>query len=451
MAPRGNRQVSFSFTVSAAGTEPLRYQWNKDGQPLEGQISSTLRLQKLTTNDAGYYSVSISNDGNSILSEPVLLQIEPPPMIEPPRVTFVNHISHLVRPGDRETNTFTEHALFVGETLKMEVTVSDPAGLGITLIVNTNELPAQATWVVANSSSSDTKANFEFTPSQESAGQYYVLRLSANNGFATNYLESSFYVPTIAEESIALTEFLINPVADRLSPYFNPLRRALPSLKSSTEDQYVEIVNSSANEVSLAGWTISDSVRVWQKFSGSFGLQSSNALIIYGGPSTGSEPQLGTQAIAASEGGSELGLSDGPDGMLILRNADAQLISRVVYGSPAGQSSMTRYPDENGAFVPQESVGTNLFSPGKKWDGNPFVEPSPVLSVGNVSVKISAGQEVHLTWQSRPGQIYTVLRGNSLSGPFAPVAKALQFSGEQGDYTDVIDFSETVFYLVRSP
>lgn len=50
-----------TFRVSATGTPPLTYQWLKDGQPVPGATSSTLRISPVGTTDAGTYSCVVDN------------------------------------------------------------------------------------------------------------------------------------------------------------------------------------------------------------------------------------------------------------------------------------------------------------------------------------------------------------------------------------------------------
>jgi uncharacterized repeat protein (TIGR01451 family) len=52
---------SHTFSVTAAGTAPLFYQWRRDASTLTGQTNSTLPLSSITTNDAGGYSVVVTN------------------------------------------------------------------------------------------------------------------------------------------------------------------------------------------------------------------------------------------------------------------------------------------------------------------------------------------------------------------------------------------------------
>ena len=52
---------SVTFSVTAAGTGTLSYEWSKDGVVLTGQTGSTLTLASVTADDAGSYSVTVTN------------------------------------------------------------------------------------------------------------------------------------------------------------------------------------------------------------------------------------------------------------------------------------------------------------------------------------------------------------------------------------------------------
>jgi subtilisin family serine protease len=63
--PLGDRLV---FTVGAAGTAPLRYQWFRDGEALPGAWTNTLVVDPLTHVSFGSYQVRVSNSYGAILS-----------------------------------------------------------------------------------------------------------------------------------------------------------------------------------------------------------------------------------------------------------------------------------------------------------------------------------------------------------------------------------------------
>ena len=59
-----------TLNVSAQSSLPLSYQWRKDGQPIPGGNSPTLTLPAVQAQDAGRYTVSISNGSASVTSAP---------------------------------------------------------------------------------------------------------------------------------------------------------------------------------------------------------------------------------------------------------------------------------------------------------------------------------------------------------------------------------------------
>jgi hypothetical protein len=58
-----------TFTVTAAGTAPLAYVWQKDNAPLNTATNSSLTLTSVTSGDAGGYAAVVSNSGGSITSK----------------------------------------------------------------------------------------------------------------------------------------------------------------------------------------------------------------------------------------------------------------------------------------------------------------------------------------------------------------------------------------------
>ncbi len=66
---------SATFTVTATGTAPLAYQWRKDGVNLSGATGATLGLLNVQTNQAGSYSVVITNAWGSITSSVAALTV----------------------------------------------------------------------------------------------------------------------------------------------------------------------------------------------------------------------------------------------------------------------------------------------------------------------------------------------------------------------------------------
>ena len=78
VAIAGNSVV---FSVVAAGTAPLSYQWQLDGSNIPGATEASYTIPFVQTNDAGNYRVVVSNAVNSIVSQPASLTVLVPPSI----------------------------------------------------------------------------------------------------------------------------------------------------------------------------------------------------------------------------------------------------------------------------------------------------------------------------------------------------------------------------------
>jgi len=69
---------SSSFDVLAGGTAPLKYQWRRNGNPMNGATNSSYMINNTHLSDAGNYTVVVTNASGSITSNPALLTVNPP-------------------------------------------------------------------------------------------------------------------------------------------------------------------------------------------------------------------------------------------------------------------------------------------------------------------------------------------------------------------------------------
>jgi hypothetical protein len=76
-----------TFSVVAAGTAPLSYQWRRNGINVAGGTSSTLNLSAVTTGQAGTYTVVMGNAAGSITSAVATLTVNTPPVPDATRPT----------------------------------------------------------------------------------------------------------------------------------------------------------------------------------------------------------------------------------------------------------------------------------------------------------------------------------------------------------------------------
>lgn len=84
-----NQGGTFTFSVVAAGTSPLSYQWMHEGTNLAGATLSSYQKVNAQVVDAGLYSVRVTNSVSSITSSNAMLTVNVPPSIstQPSNVT----------------------------------------------------------------------------------------------------------------------------------------------------------------------------------------------------------------------------------------------------------------------------------------------------------------------------------------------------------------------------
>jgi hypothetical protein len=73
--------ASATFTVSAGGSDPLSFQWQKDGTDISGATAATFAISSVTLSDAGSYRCRVSNTVGVATSAAAVLNVTtaPPP------------------------------------------------------------------------------------------------------------------------------------------------------------------------------------------------------------------------------------------------------------------------------------------------------------------------------------------------------------------------------------
>ena len=64
-----------SFEVTVSGTEPLTYQWELNGTPIDGAVGRSLSLPDVTVDAAGDYGVTVTNGAGSATSDAATLVV----------------------------------------------------------------------------------------------------------------------------------------------------------------------------------------------------------------------------------------------------------------------------------------------------------------------------------------------------------------------------------------
>ncbi len=360
-----------------------------------------------------------------------------------PTIEFTLKYENLIRPGRPLESSRTDHFLLYGETAMIEAVVKSPSGSEVT-VTPTGD------WVLSANPASEVTARLVLTAGEEDLGVSFDVSLEVENSEGVQTLAWDVYVPSEAEQQVAITEFLANPTGKATDGHYNPLHRETPSDSNriSVEDEFVEIANLGQTEVDLAGWSLSDAVALRSNFYEGDVLAKRGAVIVYGGRSSGSEPVLGDDVLAlpATEGTSGLGLNNSGD-TITLRNADGHVIDRIKFGKPSSKGSMTRDPGLNGAFADHSTVADAAVSAGTWPSGAPFTE-DPTVEIPEIEITVSlADGETHLSWGASPAASYTVRSSNSVAGPYTPVGKKLKFDDSTGSFSAKADRAAQFFII----
>ncbi|HJN81277.1 MAG TPA: lamin tail domain-containing protein, partial [Verrucomicrobiota bacterium] len=360
-----------------------------------------------------------------------------------PTIEFTLKYDNLIRPGRPIESSRTDHFLLPGETAVIEAVVKSPSGNEVT-VTPTGD------WLLSANPAIEVTAKLVLTAGEADAGEPFDLSLEAENNEGVATLEWDIYVPSVAEQQVAVTEFLANPTGKATDGHYNPLHRETPSDSNqiSVEDEFIEIANLGQADVDLAGWSVSDAVALRSNFYEGDVLAKRGAVIVYGGRSFGSEPVLGEGVLAlpATESTSGLGLNNSGD-TITLRNADGHVIDRIQFGKPTGKGSMTRHPGLNGVFADHSTVAGSVVSAGTWPSGAPYTEDA-VVEIPEVAISVSLTDgEVSLDWEASPAASYSVKASGVVAGPYEPVAEALKFDGGAGAYSVQADQAARFFII----
>ena len=360
-----------------------------------------------------------------------------------PTIEFTLKYENLIRPGRPLESSRTDHFLLYGETAMIEAVVKSPSGSEIT-VTPTGD------WVLSANPASDVTARLVLTAGEEDLGVSFDVSLEVENSEGVQTLAWDVYVPSEAEQQVAITEFLANPTGKTTAGHYNPLHRETPSDSNvlSVEDEFVEIANLGQADVDMAGWSLSDAVALRSNFYEGDVLAKRGAVIVYGGRSSGSEPVLSDDVLAlpATESTSGLGLNNSGD-TITLRNADGHVIDRIKFGKPSSKGSMTRHSGLNGAFADHSTVADAAVSAGTWPSGAPFTE-DPTVEIPEIEITVSlADGEIHLSWGASPAASYTVRSSNSVAGPYTPAGKKLKFDDSTGSFSAKADRAAQFFII----
>jgi uncharacterized protein (TIGR03437 family) len=199
-------------------------------------------------------------------------------------------------------------------------------------------------------------------------------------------------------------------------------------VRSSDDDEFVELFNYSREAVDISGLSIADATARRYTFPAGTSLATGGALVIFGGGSPPhADPAFGGASIFTT---TSLGLNDAGDtvSLKLTLNSVETTIATQSYGTAApnappapADQSLTRSPDaaldsNGGNFIAHTlapDAATRTVSPGTRADGTPFESP-PIsrISISPPSAMIEIGAS-----QNFSARAYISLDGVELEVP----------------------------------
>ncbi len=192
-------------------------------------------------------------------------------------------------------------------------------------------------------------------------------------------LSNTIVMKVLIKDPLVINEYLADP-PDTLAGDANG-----DGNRSSSADEFVEILNRSGEPIDISGYKLSDADAVRHLFAAGTLVPPFEAVVVFGGGTpTGAFGNAADNHMVfkASTGG--LSLNNGGD-TITLRDASGQVVQEIQFGTKEGGAgqSINRDPDGDGAsFMLHTSVAADvsrLFSPGARADGQSFTI-KPILS-----------------------------------------------------------------------
>lgn len=168
--------------------------------------------------------------------------------------------------------------------------------------------------------------------------------------------------------------------------------------RSSSQDEFVEILNRSSGDFDISGFSIADKDAVRHVFPAGTVIPPFEAAVVFGGGTPGKS--FGNAAsnhlvFKASTGG--LSLNNGGD-EIKLEDSEGRLIQRIVFGPIEGGAaqSLNRDPDgDGGSFSLHMLVAgdpSRLFSPGEKVSGRAFTTKPAITALSPSNVRAGTAE-----------------------------------------------------------
>jgi len=433
-----------TFSVVASGTPPLAYQWWFDNTPLPGATNSSLTLSNITPEQAGFYSVTVTNLHGATNSEPAELTVFVPPPPPPPPLPLTPVLSVLTYNaagnGDPDWTTNNSQVRALGRMVAhlqpdivtfQEIPITNAGWTNMPVFIR-NYLPG---YFLATNSGHDgfiRSAIASRHPILRSQSWLDGVNLSAfgtNIGFTRDLFEAEIAVPDFDEPLHVFTTHLKSGTSSSA----DALRRAAEA--SAISNFFVTTFRPAhSNRLYLLTGDLNEDIA--RPATGS--RQPIQRLV---NNATGLRLTTPTNPIAGSELTFSIRNTNGPT-----RRYDYLLPCAVLHSNVA--SNLIFRSDLLTPLPP------NLFSndvrtasdhlPVMLWFANPYPRPFRLLSLE------TAGANVTLRWETMSNRLYSIEASTNLA-TWQPLASNLLAAGTNLTFTTNFTDPTRFFRILRQP
>jgi hypothetical protein len=261
-------------------------------------------------------------------------------------------------------NFVTNRTALPGQTVVMTVEATDPDFDTISLGVN----PGAPGSFVDNGGGRGT---LTYTYNIADTGTVFSLTFSASDtGGNVSTALAELTVPDAVFAGVIINEFLPDPSGPSGNIDSNK-----DGVEDDFEDEFVEIVNTSASDLEIGGFQVADSSSTRHVFEPTT-VPAGGAIVVFGGGSLANF--FDSPAQTASSG--TLGLNNGGD-TITLYDADTNILDQVIYAEPVPDgASLNRDPDGTGGdFKIHTLAGSGPASAGLRSDQSTWLTDQPPI------------------------------------------------------------------------
>ena len=300
-----------------------------------------------------------------------------------------------ITPANGDTN--------VALDANIQIDFSEPVAFTVANTINCTSDVAKAVTLSGDSNSYTVNPDQDFASADECSFTVSAADVTDLDGTADNLAEdvtiSFSVIDTSATIDFVINEIHADPAADL------PGDANGDGVRSFSDDEFVELVNTSGQATDISGWTLADGARLRHVFPSDSIVEPGCAVVVFGG---GAPSGLFGGALVQTATSGTVGFNNGGD-TITLSNGSIGI--EVEYGSAAGNNqSITLNPDVTGdAFVQHSSLESSngaLYSPGTTIDGSffsgctvPDVAPTVIdVTPADLSTNVSIDTSIVVTF-----------------------------------------------------